>query len=111
MCELCDLDVIKAAPFARRHLLKLTATADVLVVWKLDRLTRSLSENELLIDVNFKLMRSIGRFDPTKGSAFSFVSAVITSTLQTSVTNTRKNWLRHFELSDEVANTLHAKAH
>src|SRR5262249_17915076 len=66
-------------------------------------------EDELLSDVNFKLMRSIGRFDPTKGSAFSFVSAVITSTLQTSVTNTRRNWVRYSELNNELANSLPAK--
>jgi hypothetical protein len=66
-------------------------------------------ENELLSDVNFKLMRSIGRFDARRASAFSFVSAVITSTLQTSVTATRRNWARHSEFSDELANSLQAK--
>ena len=66
-------------------------------------------EDELLSDVNFKLMRSIGRFDARRASAFSFVSAVITSTLQTSVTATRRNWARHSEFSDELANSLQAK--
>jgi hypothetical protein len=66
-------------------------------------------EEELLSDVNFKLMRAVGRFDARRASAFSFVSTVITSTLQTAVTATRRNWLRHSELNDEVANSLHAK--
>jgi hypothetical protein len=67
------------------------------------------TENELLSDINYKLMRSIGKFDPSKGSAFTFVSAVITSTLKTSVTNTRRDWVRYSELSDELVNTLRAK--
>jgi hypothetical protein len=66
-------------------------------------------EDELLSDVNFKLLKSIGRFDAQRASAFSFVSAVITSTLQTSVTATRRNWARHSELSDELTNSLPAK--
>ena len=68
-------------------------------------------EDELLSDVNFKLMRSIGRFDARRASAFSFVSAVITSTLQTSVTATRRNWARQTEFSDELANSICAKQH
>jgi DNA-directed RNA polymerase specialized sigma24 family protein len=66
------------------------------------------AESELVSDVNFKLMRSIRRFDPAKGAAFSFVSAVITSTLRTAVTSQRKNWTRYTELDGELANTLPA---
>ena len=68
------------------------------------------SEDELLSDVNFKLLRAVRKFDPSKGSAFSFVSAVITSTLQTAVTNTRRHWLRYSELDTELENTVPAKA-
>jgi hypothetical protein len=68
------------------------------------------SESELISDVNFKLMRSVRRFDSAKGSAFSFVSAVITSTLQTAVTNTRRNWARYSELDGELVNTLPARS-
>jgi hypothetical protein len=66
------------------------------------------SESELLSDINYKLLRSVGRFDPSKGSAFTFISAVITSTLRTSVTSMRRHWARHCELGDELANTLQA---
>jgi hypothetical protein len=65
------------------------------------------TESELLSDINYKLLRSVRKFDPSKGSAFTFISAVITSTLKTSVTVTRKNWLRNCELSDELVNSLH----
>jgi hypothetical protein len=67
------------------------------------------SEDELLSDINFKLLRSIAKFDPAKGSGFTYVSKIIDSSLRTSVTITRRNWLRNCELSDELANTLHAK--
>jgi hypothetical protein len=66
------------------------------------------SEAELLSDVNFKLIRSVAKFDPSKGSAFTFISKIIDSSLRTSVTATRRNWSRHCELSDELANSLHA---
>jgi hypothetical protein len=68
------------------------------------------TEDELLSDVNFKLLRAVRKFDPSKGSAFSFVSTVITSTLRTAVTNTRRHWLRYSELDSELANTLPARS-
>ena len=64
------------------------------------------AEAELLSDINFKLLRSVARFDPRKGSAFTFVSKIIDSSLRTSVTATRKNWVRHPELSDELTTTV-----
>jgi hypothetical protein len=67
------------------------------------------SEPELLSNVHFKLLRSVAKFDPAKGSAFTYVSKIIDSSLRTRVTATRKNWLRNCELSDEVINTLPAK--
>jgi hypothetical protein len=66
------------------------------------------TESELLSDINFKLLRTVGKFDPRKGTAFTYVSKIIDSSLRTSVTITRKNWLRNCELNDELANTLHA---
>ena len=69
------------------------------------------SESELLSDINFKLLKSITKFDPKRASAFSYVSAVITSTLQTSVTNIRRQWSRYSELTDELASSLRAKEH
>jgi hypothetical protein len=66
-------------------------------------------EDELLSDVNFKLLRSIGRFDSAKGSGFSYVSRIIESSLKTAVSNQRCNWSRHCELDGELANTLPAR--
>src|SRR5262249_55586532 len=51
--------------------------------------TRYCAEDELLSDVNFKLLRAVGRFDPAKGTAFTFVSQVITNALCTAVSNPR----------------------
>src|SRR6516162_11150944 len=51
--------------------------------------TRYRPEDELLSDVNWKLLRSVSKFDPAKGSAFTFVSQVIWSALSTSVMTTR----------------------
>lgn len=65
------------------------------------------SEVELLSDINFKLMRSVRNFDPNKGSAFTFVSKIIDSSLRTSVSVVRKNWARHVELDEAIASTLH----
>ena len=58
------------------------------------------SEDELISDINFKLLRSVSRFDPKRGSAFTFVSHVITNVLCTSVTNARKHAGR-FECTSE----------
>jgi hypothetical protein len=65
------------------------------------------SEDELLSDVNFKLIRSVAKFDPSKGSAFTFVSKIIDSSLRTSVTATRKSWQRYIELDETLANQLY----
>jgi hypothetical protein len=65
-------------------------------------------EDELLSDINHKLLRSVTQFDPAKGSAFTYVSKIIDSSLRTSVSTQRRNWQRHCELSDELANSLHA---
>jgi hypothetical protein len=67
------------------------------------------SEPELLSDVHLKLIRSVAKFDPSKGSAFTYVSKVIDSSLRTRVTNVRRHWLRHCELDDDLVNTLRAK--
>jgi hypothetical protein len=64
-------------------------------------------EDELLSDVNYKLLRAIAKFDPAKGTAFTYVSRIIDSALRTRVTFTRKQWSRHTELNDEIASQLH----
>jgi hypothetical protein len=67
-------------------------------------------EDELLSDINFKLMRSIRKFDARRASGFSYVSRIIDSSLRTSVSNQRRNWQRYSELSDEIANRLPARS-
>jgi hypothetical protein len=54
-----------------------------------------------LSDVNFKLIRAVDKFDPAKGSAFTFVSQVISNVLRTSVTTARKDLQRYRKLTAE----------
>jgi hypothetical protein len=63
------------------------------------RTTKYRPRDELLSDVNFKLMRAVDKFDPSKGSAFTFISQVISNTLSTSVTCARRNLARHRRLT------------
>jgi hypothetical protein len=57
-----------------------------------------------------KLTRAIQKFNPAKGTGFTYVSKIIDSALRTRVTATRKDWLRYCELDADLANSLHAKA-
>src|SRR5215475_1254302 len=66
------------------------------------------SEAELLSDINWKLMRAADKFDPLKGSAFTFISRVIYTTLCTSVSISRKTASRYSELDESIANTVPA---
>jgi hypothetical protein len=68
--------------------------------------TRYRPEDELLSDVNWKLLKSIGKFDPTKGSAFTFVSQLISNSLCTSVTTARRNARQYVELDKTTAGKL-----
>jgi hypothetical protein len=56
------------------------------------------------------LLRSIGRFDSTKGTGFSYVSRIFETCLKTAVSNQRRHWARYIELNGELVNTLRAKA-
>lgn len=71
--------------------------------------SRYRSEDELPSDVNFRLLRAVDKFDPTKGSAFSFISSVVMNTLCTSVTRARAVASRYVELDETFAGTLPAK--
>jgi hypothetical protein len=62
-------------------------------------------EDELLSDVHSKLLRSVSRFDPARGSAFTYLSCLIQNTLRSSVTNARKNASRFVEL-DAISDSL-----
>jgi hypothetical protein len=66
------------------------------------------TEPELLSDINFKLLRSVAKYDPQKGSAFTYISKIIDSSLRTAVTNQRRYWSRNVELDDEIVNTVSA---
>jgi hypothetical protein len=70
--------------------------------------TRYLSEPELLSEVNWKLMRAAHEFDPSKGTAFTFISRVILTSLCTSVSSVKKNASRYLELHEATVNTLPA---
>jgi len=69
---------------------------------------RYLSEAELLSDVNWKLLRVVNKFDASKGSAFTFLSQVISTSLCTAVSNARKTASRYSQLDEEIASTLPA---
>ena len=81
-----------------------------LALIRFNRTARYQSEHELLSDVNFKFLRVVGRFDASKGSAFTFLSQVITTTLCTSVTTARKNAHRYTELDANLIGSLPAKS-
>jgi hypothetical protein len=70
------------------------------------RTTQYRPRDELLSDVNFKIMRAVDKFDPSKGSAFTFVSQVIANTLCTAVTSRRKDLARHRRLTKVDLNSL-----
>jgi hypothetical protein len=63
-------------------------------------------KDELLSDINFKLIKAVDKFDPAKGTAFTFVSQVIANVLFTSVSNARKDSLRYRELTKRVLSRL-----
>jgi len=95
-------------PAALAEIVTLTQ-ARVLTLIRFRKTARYSTEGELLSDVNFKLMRTIDKFDPAKGSAFTFVSQVVTNVLCTSVTNARKASAKYTGLDDDLINTLPAK--
>jgi DNA-directed RNA polymerase specialized sigma24 family protein len=78
--------------------------ADTLI--RFYRTGRYKPHDELLSDVNFKMMRAIDKFDPSKGSAFTFVSQVISNVLFTSVTSRRRDLARHRRLIASDLNHL-----
>jgi len=69
-----------------------------LTLIRFNKTTRYRSEDELLSDINFKLMRSVSKFDPARGSGFTFISHVVRNVLCTSVTNARKQSERRVEM-------------
>ena len=89
----------------------ITLTRDrALTLIRFRKTTRYRPEDELLSDINFKLLKAVDSFDPSKGSAFTFVSQVVTNVLCTSVSNTRKCHERYTKLSRAVVRDLPARA-
>jgi hypothetical protein len=68
--------------------------------------TRYVPMDELLSDVHSKLLRAVDMFDPSKGSAFTFVSQVVTNVLCTAVTSRRKDLARHHRLNRVILDKL-----
>jgi hypothetical protein len=68
--------------------------------------TRYQREDELLSDINFKLLKAVGNFNRERGHAFSFISHVVTNTLRTSVTNARKRTKQYVKLDNAAVNKL-----
>jgi DNA-directed RNA polymerase specialized sigma24 family protein len=79
-----------------------------LTLIRFHKTTRYGSEAELLSDVHFKLLRAVDKFDYSKGSAFTFVSRVVTNALCTSVSNARRRSGRYVELDEALASDLPA---
>jgi hypothetical protein len=77
-----------------------------LTLIRFHKTNRYLPEAELLLDVNLKLVKAIARFDPSRGSGFTFLSHVIFTSLRTAVSNVRKHSERHVELDDSVTSKL-----
>jgi hypothetical protein len=95
-------------PAALAEIVTLTQ-ARALTLIRFRKTARYSTESELLSDVNFKLIRAVDKFDPAKGTAFTFLSQVVTNVLCTSVTNARRASAKHTGLDDDLINTLLAK--
>jgi hypothetical protein len=91
------------------EIVKLTQTRAQTLI-RFYKTTRYRPEDELLSDVNWKLMRAVDKFDPAKGSAFTFVSQVIWSTLSTSVMSAKRSAQKYAEFDSSLANRLPANA-
>jgi hypothetical protein len=72
--------------------------------------TRYRTESELMSDINFKLLRAVDKFDPTRGTGFTFLSAVVMNALRSSVTSSRKHLGRFVELDESVSEQLPANS-
>jgi hypothetical protein len=77
-----------------------------LALIRFHRTHKYVPEDELLSDVNCKLLRSIARFDRSRGTGFTFLSRLVHNVLCTSVTNSRRHADRHVELDDNALDSL-----
>lgn len=67
---------------------------------------RFASEAELVADANWKLLRGIHHFDPAKGSAFCWVSAVTLNAIRSVVTRERNRSSKIVELDETITGKL-----
>jgi DNA-directed RNA polymerase specialized sigma24 family protein len=88
------------------EIVRLTQTRALTLI-RFHKTARYAAEDELLSDINFKLMRAVGKFDAAKGSAFTFVSRVASNALCTAVSRARATANRFVELDESVTNNLH----
>jgi hypothetical protein len=77
-----------------------------LTLLRFHKTTHHVPEDELLSDVNYKLLKAVGKFDHAKGTAFTFLSHVISTTLCTSVSNARRSSDRFVEFNEAAASKL-----
>jgi hypothetical protein len=96
------------APAALAEIVTLTQDRALTLI-RFHKTTRYSSEAELLSDVHLKLLRAVDKFDPTKGTAFTFLSRVVTNALCTAVTNARRTSSRFTELDQDVLHALPAE--
>jgi DNA-directed RNA polymerase specialized sigma24 family protein len=94
-------------PAALTEIVRLTQTRALTLI-RFHKTSRYGSEDELISDVNFELLRAVEKFDPAKGSAFTFVSCIIQNTLHTSVSKARTAASRYVELDEALASALPA---
>jgi hypothetical protein len=80
-----------------------------LTLIRFHRTSRYRTESELLSDIHFKLMRALDRFDPSKGSGFTFVSCVIKNTLCTAVTMSRRQRATYIRMRPSIVRQLVCK--
>ena len=96
-------------PAAMNEIVRLTQTRALTLI-RFRKTNRYVAEDELLSDINFKILRGIDKFDPARGSVFSFVSRIVMNVLCTSVTNARKASVKYTGLDDDLIYTLPAKS-
>ena len=77
-----------------------------LTLIRFGKTTRYRPEDELLSEVNYRLLKAVDKFDPAKGTAFTFVSQVIMNTLRTTVTVTRRDTQRRVDLDEAATSRL-----
>jgi hypothetical protein len=77
-----------------------------LTLIRYNHVTRYRSEAELMSDINFRLLKAARTFNPSRGSGFTYLSAIVTNVLRTNVTSARKHLDRFVEFDEHAINTI-----